>query len=248
MSFFTSESDIRKKLSKEIKTLSDYKLSIIKIILERFHLKYRINFLNHVKNITRVGFAIDEGFDFTPTNSFALRDELMATNRFIDDSKSIIGKIASSQTNGYSYREMGKSEDKSLHCALSLFKCSVHLDETLFTPIGPDGKGNYNPNLFQHIGYDLFWRDMVVRKFNNVAYLGWTLNRIHPFFPHSSNKYKKIGVMFDINKSKKYPLQIGIEADVNYKLPTIDQDIIKNPRKLKFFGISNYGALLRGKF
>jgi hypothetical protein len=240
MSIFHSKEDIDKKLSQGITPLTESQIRFIIVILDRFSLKYNIKLLSYIKTITKVGFAIDDGFDFYPDGSFALRDALVKTKMFINDSESLVGKIASSQTDGVSFREIGGSEDKSLHCALGLVKCSVHLDETLFTPIGPDGKGYYNANLFQHIGHDLVWRFHIVRRLIDVPYLGWTLNHLHPYLPNSLNRYRHMGLVFETPKWNHIKFHARIKTTVNLKKPGLHHDFVFDPRNV--MGLSGYNV------
>ncbi len=238
MGIFISYEDIKMKLPEGSKSLTESQLRFIKEILDRFSIRHRIQLIDYIRTIKKVGFAIDDGFDFTSDNTFALQEAIMNTKMFIDDSQSLVGKLASSQTDGLSLRELGGSKDKSLHCAIGLFKCSVHLDETLFTPKGQDGIGCYNPDLFQHVGYDLGYRYHVVRRFINVPVLGWTLNHLHPAFPHSSNGYKNLGLTFQVPLWGGVNLNASIKTKVDYKVPTTNNDFILSPSN--FIGLSGY--------
>ncbi len=216
--------NIEDKLAKKITSLTSRQVDFLQFIITRLTYKCNINILSHIKTITRVGFAEDDGFDFTSDTVFPLRVALMNNKRFIDDSKSLVGNIASVLTDGLSFREMGKSDDKSLHFAIGT-KCSVHLDKTLFTPFG----GYYNANCFQHIGYDLGWRYHVVRRLIDVPVLGWTLDHIHPFFPSSSNGYKEMGVRGSYTKWG-IKFEAIAKTTVKFKRPSLRYDIVVDPR------------------
>jgi len=194
--------------------------SIIRTIVERLNEKYTFNVLDYIETITKVGFANDEGFYFIANDSYGLSNVLMSTKNFVRDSDTLIGKAASLMTNGESYREIGKkSTDRSLHFALNNNECNVHLDETLFTIIGPLGKVYYSLDAPQHICYDLIWRDFFVRRAYNIKYFGLVANRIHPFVPNSENEYKKAGIIFNLYRSNSFSLQAKLEYEVNFALP-----------------------------
>lgn len=244
MSIFGLTKDIEDKLSKKITSLSSKQVHFLQFILKRLKLKCSIDLLSQIKTITRVGFAEDDGFDFTSDKAGSLRIALMDHKSFIDDSKSLIGNIASSQTDGLSFREKGGSEDKSLHFAIGSYKCSVHLDKTLFTPFG----GYYNADCFQHIGYDLGWRYHVVRRFIDVPYLGWALDHVHPILPHSSNRYKgDLGLSF---KHTKWNINFGAYAKTSVKLkrPGLHHDLVIDPRNVMGFSGYEFGANLGANF
>jgi hypothetical protein len=207
---------------------SNKDLKIIITIINRFKNKYKINLLYYIKSITKVGFALDEGFYFTTSSTWEIRNALMNTKNFVYDSDSIIGCIASSQTNGDSYRELGKKQiDKSLHLALSPGVCSVHLDETLFTFKDYDGKPYYSLlNIPQHFVYDLCFRDFIVKNVRDVPYLGWTLDKVRLNTPGPTNGFNA-SAMFRLG-SNIFSGEAGIGFKVNFRHKS-NNDFILNP-------------------
>lgn len=212
-----SYADILGKFSDSVNT-ENVNLDIIRGILDRFNRKYKTSLLPYIKEITRVGFAIDEGFYFTSDNRHALKKVLMGTNKFVDDSASFVGRICMKATHGIGYRETGsKMTDKSLHFALAHDLCSVHLDETLFTITGPDGNTYYSLDAAQHGVNDLAWRDKIVRPISNWNKpIGSILGRVRPVVPNTSDGLFTYGADFNISKSKNVSLNFQYRRDFNY--------------------------------
>ena len=212
-----SYADILPKFSKSVNT-EKVNLGIIRGILDRFNEDHQINLLRYIKEITRVGWAIDEGFEFLSDNRSALAKVLMGTIKFVDDSATIVGRICMKATHGKGYRETGYTVyDKSLHCALAFDKCSVHLDETLFTIIGPDGSKYYSLDAVQHGANDLVWRDTFIKPLYNWNQpIGSFLGRIRPVVPNTSDGLFNYGADFKLRKYNKFSVNLQYRRDFNY--------------------------------
>ncbi|MCW5518551.1 hypothetical protein J1N09_01780 [Aureitalea sp. L0-47] len=216
---------------------------IKKIIADRFKSRYDIDIYSHVDSFKRIGDNLGQGFDFFPKDSKKLENALLATGAFIlDDKRNLCDAVASAATNGRGYREKGVWPDKSLHCQIASkeLKCNIHLDDTAFRAIGFNRIPYYNPDLGQHIGDDLLWTDKVVGKAYKKWYsLGWTLDRLHPILPHSSNKYKKIGGRVDLWKGE------NLSVRLEYTRSLTDLRSIRfgdpNPRYLDMGDIKSFG-------
>jgi hypothetical protein len=200
---------IKSKLSGKILTIRSSQIDFIIVIAKRFHNKYEINILDHIKTITKLGFVAAQGFSFIPVSSSKWEQTLRDNKKFVpDDKDTFIGCLASAATHGTGYREIGKGKDKSLHCAVAPDECSMHLDETAFRQAGPYGSF-YNLDGPQHIIYDLGWDDKLVRPAYNLNYsLGRTLDMIRPTFLNSQNKYSKYGVGVDFYESPNLKIQM----------------------------------------
>ncbi len=221
-------SDLDRIKSKISFKYSSRDLRIILTILNRFKSRYKINLLYFIKKITKIGFAVDEGFYFTTSSRWSIRDALMNTKNFVYDSDSLIGCVASLQTNGDSYRELGKNPtDKSLHVALSPGVCSVHLDDTLFTFKGPNGKPYYSLLYIpQHVLYDLLWRDKFVKNVRDVPLLGWTVDKIKLYTPDPTNGFKA-SALFGY-RSNAFSVEAGVQFKVDINLSS-DNNFLLNP-------------------
>lgn len=213
----SSYADILEKFSNSVKT-ENVNLDIIRGILDKFNGKYKISLLPYIKEITKVGFAIDEGFYFTSDNRHALKKVLMGTNKFVDDSASFVGRICMKATHGIGYRETGsKMTDMGLHFALAYDICSVHLDETLFTITGPDGNTYYSLDAPQHGVNDLAWRDKIVRPISNwYKPLGSILGRVRPVVPNTSDGLFNYGADINLSKNKNLSIDFQYRRDLNY--------------------------------
>lgn len=231
MAFTLTDVEINKKLAKPLdpkKGVDKRKLECIKIIARRFDDKYKIKVLDHVKWITKVGFKYEQGFHYKPLDNEKWRKTLKATKKFVPDKKNnIVGCLASVVTVGQGIRELGK--DKSLHCAVDDFECSIHLDNTGFRLKGPFGT-YYSLDGVQHIIYDLLWDDKVVRPAYNWWFgAGWTLDKVRPVFLNSKNKFSRYGVGVDFYESPN----LKISADY-----TRHFDIGKNLNRNFYKGIT----------
>ena len=195
----TSYDDINMKLDVKLHPLfvkEKAKLECIRIIVERFD-NNKIKILDHIESITKVGYKYEQGFEFSPVDKDKWLKTLKASKKFVPDKKNnIVGCAASAVTDGMGIRELGKG--KSLHCAVSSFKCSVHLDNTGFRIKGPNGP-IYSLDGGQHLVYDLLWDDIVVRNAYNLSYeLGQSLDRFRPTFLTSKNGFSQYGFGIDI--------------------------------------------------
>ena len=131
-STFLTDDAINRKLTNKLdpnKRGDNKKLECIKIIAKRFADRYNIKILDHIKCITKVGYTYTQGFSYRPQDNENWLKTLRATKKFAPDEKNnIVGCLASAVTVGLGVRELGKN--KSLHCAVDSWECSVHLDNT----------------------------------------------------------------------------------------------------------------------
>jgi hypothetical protein len=205
-----SYDEINKKLVKKLDPENGKekkKLKCIKIIAKRFAIKHDIKLLDHIKWITKVGYKYEQGFYYTPIDNEQWLKTLKGTKKFVPDKKdNIVGCLASVVTDGLGIREVGKN--MSLHCAVDVEKCSVHLDNTGFRIKGPFGF-MYSLDGGQHVVYDLFWDDVLVKNAYNFNYeFGWLLDRVHPIFLNSKNKYSKYGAGLDLYESPNLNIKV----------------------------------------
>ncbi len=235
MAFINSETIIRllavdpkkRNHSKYPDKLNSKRVAIISTIIERFNKNHSINLLAHIDQITKVGYTVDEGFEFKPVNRSEYRNALMATGRFVDDSESIIGKICALATHGTGYREMGYSmDDKGLHCAIASDICSVHLDATQFSIMAHDGSSYYSLDALQHVINDLLFRDLLfVKNAYKLSYFfgafvgrwsGFLVGRLRPVIPNTSDGLTNYG--FDINafNHKYFRIDLQVRRDFSY--------------------------------
>ena len=211
-----STDDINKKLDVQLHPAFEKEkaqLECIKIIAKRFA-KYNIKILDHIKSITAIGYKYEQGFEFWAVDKKNWLKTLRASKKFVPDKKdNLVGCAASAVTNGLGIRELGKN--MSLHCAVSSFKCSVHLDNTGFRIKGPFGN-MYSLDGGQHVIYDLLWDDLVVRNAYNLNYeLGWALDKIRPTFLNSKNKYSQYGLGLDLYESPNLKIKMDYTRSFN---------------------------------
>ena len=212
------DTEIISKLSNKVRPLrsGSPEINYIKAIAKRFDDKYQLNLLSHIKTITKVGYVIAQGFHFAPISSGNLVEALLATKKFHpDDKNALVGCLASYATKGTGYREQGQGKDQSLHCDIASNECSVHLDETAFKSVGPYGNF-YNPDAGQHVVFDLYWDDKLVRPlYEWKPGVGRFFDRFTPNFLHSNTRYSKYGVSFDFHKSQDLTIQLDYARSFN---------------------------------
>ena len=76
---------IKSKLSRKILTIRSSQIDFIIVIAKRFHNRYEINILDHIKTITKVGFVAAQGFSFIPVSSSMWEQTLRDNKKFVTD-------------------------------------------------------------------------------------------------------------------------------------------------------------------
>ena len=91
----------------------------------------------------------------------------------------------------------------SLHCAVSIHRCNVHIDEMGFVMANAAGEVMLSPDLFRHVVVELLWKTKLRRKIPD-----WAVDRINLIVPSAPNRFSKVGISYDMAKSEKAKISI----------------------------------------
>jgi len=100
----------------------------------------------------------------------------------------------------------------SLHCAVAEDTsatptrtiCNIHIDEMGFVMTGPDNEVVVDPDFLRHTLVELLWKTKLKGELPS-----WAIDRVNLIVPSSPNRYAKVGISFDLAKSKQYKLAIS---------------------------------------
>jgi hypothetical protein len=100
----------------------------------------------------------------------------------------------------------------SLHCTVwdqkwqkvTHTKCNIHIDDMGFVMAGPDGEPVVNPDFLRHLIVEMGWKIKLGSKLPH-----WAADRINLIIPSSLNEYSRVGISFNLAKSKQYSLQVS---------------------------------------
>lgn len=148
-----------------------------------------INLDDHIDEVLELSPVLGEGIYFRPVSKKAFEDALINSKMFHhDDRTNFWGSTAASATVGEGYREISTP---SLHCAVSEFLCSVHIDDYAFMIHGPDGTAIISPEVIMHIPDELLFRKpMNYLRLHNHTFAAAVLERLHPVLPSETNGYR----------------------------------------------------------
>jgi hypothetical protein len=92
----------------------------------------------------------------------------------------------------------------SLHCGVADDVCNIHIDDMGFVITGPNGEVIVDPDFFRHLVVELLWKTNLRGRIPD-----WAVDRVNFIIPSSPNNYSKLGVSFDVAKSKQYRLTVS---------------------------------------
>jgi hypothetical protein len=105
----------------------------------------------------------------------------------------------------------------SLHCAIAANVCNIHVDQMGFVIEGEDGEIIVDPDAFEHIFNELWWKTNA--KEAAPGWMGGAFDRLSWIYPNSRNHYARMGPRID---------QVPLLRDID-RLPGIGKIVGKIP-------------------
>jgi hypothetical protein len=87
----------------------------------------------------------------------------------------------------------------SLHCAISIGECNIHIDETGFVLADESGNPVLDPDFLQHLVNELLFKTYAKKILPDGF-----VDRVNLILPSSFVDYDRVGVSFDLKKTKNY--------------------------------------------
>ena len=97
----------------------------------------------------------------------------------------------------------------SLHCAVSIGMCNIHIDEMGFVLIDEDGRPVLDADFVQHLVNELLFKTYAKKILPDAL-----VDRVNLILPNSFVEYNRVGLSFDIHKSKNYRIAVSATCSV----------------------------------
>jgi hypothetical protein len=97
----------------------------------------------------------------------------------------------------------------SLHCAVSIGGCNIHIDDTGFVLTDELGKPVLDADFVQHLVNELLFKTKLKGILPDAV-----LNRVNLVLPNSAVEFNRIGVSFDLHKSKNYGVALSATCSI----------------------------------
>lgn len=97
----------------------------------------------------------------------------------------------------------------SLHCAVTIGGCNIHIDDTGFIITDELGNPVLDADFLQHLVNEYLLKT-VFKKYLPDA----VVNRVNLVLPNSAVEFNRIGVSFDLHKSKNYRVALSATCSI----------------------------------
>jgi hypothetical protein len=97
----------------------------------------------------------------------------------------------------------------SLHCAVSIGGCNVHIDETGFVVADELGQPVLDADFLQHLVNELLFKTYAAKVLPDAF-----VNRVNLVLPSSAVDFNRVGVSFDLHKSKNYRVALSATCSI----------------------------------
>jgi len=97
----------------------------------------------------------------------------------------------------------------SLHCAVSIGGCNIHIDETGFVVADELGKPVLDADFIQHLVNELLFKTYAKRILPDGF-----VNRVNLVLPNSAVEFNRTGVSLNLHKSKNYRVAVSATCSI----------------------------------
>lgn len=92
----------------------------------------------------------------------------------------------------------------SLHCAVSIGGCNIHIDNTGFVVTDEAGNPVLDADFLQHLVNELLFKTYAKKILPDGF-----VNRVNLVLPNTAVEFNRVGMSFDLHKSKKYQVSLA---------------------------------------
>lgn len=97
----------------------------------------------------------------------------------------------------------------SLHCAVSIGGCNIHIDDTGFVVTDDAGQPVLDADFLQHLVNELLFKTYASKILPDAF-----VNRVNLILPSSAVDFNRVGVSFDLHRSKNYRVALSATCSI----------------------------------